>query len=239
MDYGWATTIHKAQGETVDKTLVLASPFDHRNLAYVALSRHRDDVQVFGSKEEFGDEKGLVQSLSRVEEKLLGQDYLQEGEERVLEPSGRLSRLKSRVEGLKSFLGQLKDEAQDLKDPTSLASLKSTPSAQVATDLCSRVLDLWSLKETGAYEAQAQDLLKVVGRVREANPEGWGLFKEGYQEQAKTVSRLEKRFEASPAPSPEVASWKEKDRSGLNPLSGSSYGRREGVRGRAFMEKST
>ena len=38
IDHGYAATIHKSQGVTVDQTLVLASPTMDRHLAYVALS---------------------------------------------------------------------------------------------------------------------------------------------------------------------------------------------------------
>ena len=40
----WAMTIHKAQGMTVDRTHVLATPGMDVHGSYVALSRHRDGV---------------------------------------------------------------------------------------------------------------------------------------------------------------------------------------------------
>ncbi|OFX02370.1 MAG: Ti-type conjugative transfer relaxase TraA, partial [Alphaproteobacteria bacterium RIFCSPLOWO2_02_42_7] len=45
-DQGWAITIHKSQGTTVDKTYVLASSSMTQNLSYVAMTRHRENVQV-------------------------------------------------------------------------------------------------------------------------------------------------------------------------------------------------
>src|SRR3546814_665542 len=42
VDHGYAATIHKAQGMTVDRAHVLATPGLDRHSAYVALSRHRD-----------------------------------------------------------------------------------------------------------------------------------------------------------------------------------------------------
>ena len=75
IDYGWAATIHKNQGFTADRAFYLASPHDSRNLAYVAMTRHRESVQVYGSKEEFGNAQGLVKSLSQSREKLLASDY--------------------------------------------------------------------------------------------------------------------------------------------------------------------
>ncbi|WP_299825378.1 AAA family ATPase [uncultured Roseobacter sp.] len=46
-DHGYAVTIHKSQGATVDQSYVLASRSMDRHLAYVAMTRHRDDVQIF------------------------------------------------------------------------------------------------------------------------------------------------------------------------------------------------
>ena len=46
VDHGYAATIHKSQGVTVDRTHVLATPGMDRHAAYVALSRHRDGVQL-------------------------------------------------------------------------------------------------------------------------------------------------------------------------------------------------
>ncbi|WP_299867604.1 AAA family ATPase [uncultured Roseobacter sp.] len=46
-DHGYAVTIHKSQGATVDQSYVLASRSMDRHLAYVAMTRHRDDMQLF------------------------------------------------------------------------------------------------------------------------------------------------------------------------------------------------
>lgn len=46
-DHGYAVTIHKSQGATVDQSFVLASRSMDRHLAYVAMTRHRDDMQLF------------------------------------------------------------------------------------------------------------------------------------------------------------------------------------------------
>ena len=48
LDYGYAATIHKSQGVTVDHTLVLGHGRMNRHAIYVALTRHRDSVTVFG-----------------------------------------------------------------------------------------------------------------------------------------------------------------------------------------------
>jgi Ti-type conjugative transfer relaxase TraA len=75
-DQGWAITIHKSQGTTVDHTYVLASYEMTQNLAYVAMTRHRENVQVFGSQLDFWRPEKLPEILSKSGEKLSAADYL-------------------------------------------------------------------------------------------------------------------------------------------------------------------
>ncbi len=46
-DHRYAVTIHKSQGATVDQSYVLASRSMDRHLAYVAMTRHREDMRLF------------------------------------------------------------------------------------------------------------------------------------------------------------------------------------------------
>jgi ATP-dependent exoDNAse (exonuclease V) alpha subunit len=40
IDHGYASTVHKAQGVTVDRAYVMASKGYNKHIAYVAMSRH-------------------------------------------------------------------------------------------------------------------------------------------------------------------------------------------------------
>jgi Ti-type conjugative transfer relaxase TraA len=75
-DQGWAITIHKSQGTTVDNTYLLASYEMTQNLAYVAMTRHRNNVHVFGSALDFWRPEKLPEVLSKSGEKLSAADYL-------------------------------------------------------------------------------------------------------------------------------------------------------------------
>ncbi|WP_166016381.1 Ti-type conjugative transfer relaxase TraA [Chelativorans multitrophicus] len=55
IDHGYATTIHKTQGATVDRAYVLASGTMDRHLTYVAMTRHRDGAQLYAGQDEFSD----------------------------------------------------------------------------------------------------------------------------------------------------------------------------------------
>jgi len=77
IDHGYAATIHKAQGMTVDRVHVLATPGLDRHSAYVALSRHRDAVDLHYGRDDFADQGKLVRTLSRERGKDMASDYLQ------------------------------------------------------------------------------------------------------------------------------------------------------------------
>ncbi|MGA2994818.1 Ti-type conjugative transfer relaxase TraA [Bradyrhizobium sp.] len=75
IDHGYAATIHKAQGMTVDRTHVLATPGMDAHSSYVALSRHRDWVELHYGRDDFAGRDRLVRTLSRDRAKDMASDY--------------------------------------------------------------------------------------------------------------------------------------------------------------------
>ncbi|MCX8570809.1 Ti-type conjugative transfer relaxase TraA [Aminobacter sp. MET-1] len=75
IDHGYATTIHKSQGSTVDQVKVLASLSLDRHLAYVALTRHRQDLALYYGRRSFAKMGGLEKVLSRTNTKETTLDY--------------------------------------------------------------------------------------------------------------------------------------------------------------------
>nr|WP_246339865.1 Ti-type conjugative transfer relaxase TraA [Ancylobacter tetraedralis] len=75
IDHGYAATIHKAQGMTVDRTHVLATPGLDAHSSYVALSRHRDGMELHYGRDDFADGDRLVRALSRDRAKDMVSDY--------------------------------------------------------------------------------------------------------------------------------------------------------------------
>jgi ATP-dependent exoDNAse (exonuclease V) alpha subunit len=73
--HGYALTLHKSQGQTVDFTLVKASRAMDAKALYVALTRHREDVQLYYEKKDFRSFKNLAAHFSRFEAKDLVKDY--------------------------------------------------------------------------------------------------------------------------------------------------------------------
>jgi Ti-type conjugative transfer relaxase TraA len=75
IDHGYAATVHKAQGVTVDRAHVLATPHMDRHAAYVGLTRHRDGVELHYAREDFADQARLARVLSRERAKDTSLDY--------------------------------------------------------------------------------------------------------------------------------------------------------------------
>ncbi|MCW0019244.1 Ti-type conjugative transfer relaxase TraA [Rhizobium sp. BT-226] len=53
VDHGYAATIHKSQGATVERTFVLATGMMDQHLTYVSMTRHRNRADLYAAKEDF------------------------------------------------------------------------------------------------------------------------------------------------------------------------------------------
>ena len=83
IDHGYAATVHKAQGVTVDRAHVLATPHMDRHAAYVGLTRHRDGVALHYAREDFADQTRLARVLSRERAKDTSLDYPDRGDDEL------------------------------------------------------------------------------------------------------------------------------------------------------------
>jgi UvrD-like helicase C-terminal domain len=117
--HGYAVTIHKSQGATVDCTYVLADPLMNRNASYVALTRHRDGVQVYTDRQTFADRDQLDRSLSRVPSKDLARDYAAAEIERH---AVRYASLADQVRSLRGQWQEIAGVAATIQDVSTTAS---------------------------------------------------------------------------------------------------------------------
>jgi ATP-dependent exoDNAse (exonuclease V) alpha subunit len=102
--HGYAATIHKAQGLTVDHSWVYASGFGwNKHLTYVAMTRHRHTCQLYADKATYKDMDGLNKQLGRFALKDSLLDF----------PLGFAERRGIEVKGLASFLTALRDKIRD------------------------------------------------------------------------------------------------------------------------------
>jgi hypothetical protein len=75
IDYGYAATIHKTQGTTVDRSFVLATRHFDKHTTYVSMSRHRDDVSLYYGRDQFNDFNELKDCCGRERPKHLVADF--------------------------------------------------------------------------------------------------------------------------------------------------------------------
>jgi len=75
LDHGYAATVHKSQGVTVDRSFVLASKRFDSHVSYVSMSRHRASADLYFSKEDFPNAKALTRHLSQSNHKEMTTDF--------------------------------------------------------------------------------------------------------------------------------------------------------------------
>ncbi|MCW6512273.1 AAA family ATPase [Lichenifustis flavocetrariae] len=78
--HGYAATIHKSQGATVDRAHLYCSPNLDRHAAYVAMTRHRDRLDLHWSRDSIPDRTRLAAILSRANLKDTSLDYAEDRE---------------------------------------------------------------------------------------------------------------------------------------------------------------
>ncbi|WP_066762347.1 Ti-type conjugative transfer relaxase TraA [Sphingobium sp. CCH11-B1] len=76
VDHGYAATIHKAQGMSVDRSHMLATPGMDRHGSYVGMTRHREGMALHYGRDDFKDDSKLVRILSRERTKDMASDYV-------------------------------------------------------------------------------------------------------------------------------------------------------------------
>ncbi|MFC3068439.1 Ti-type conjugative transfer relaxase TraA [Phenylobacterium soli] len=93
IDHGYAATIHKSQGVTVDRAHLLATGGLDRHATYVAMTRHRTEAILHYAREDFRSRGELTSTLSRERPKDTTLDYLDRyAARRGLEPEGPATR---------------------------------------------------------------------------------------------------------------------------------------------------
>jgi hypothetical protein len=131
--------VHKAQGSTVDRTYVLATPHFDRHTTYVALSRHRESATMFYGAADFGgrapaatEEKvkqQLTESLSRERSKDLVHDYLERDLAGSIDVERGIPALESAPQSVpkRNFMGEIDARRQAAADRW-VAKYKNGPS---------------------------------------------------------------------------------------------------------------
>ena len=95
--HGYAGTIYKGQGRTLDQTYLYHSEHWRSAASYVALSRHREKTELFVAREVASDLKQLARQMARLDERRAASQFFHAGEQpgpvRPLTPTELLARL--------------------------------------------------------------------------------------------------------------------------------------------------
>jgi Ti-type conjugative transfer relaxase TraA len=157
IDHGYAATVHKAQGMTVDRVHVLATPGLDRHAAYVALSRHRDSVDLHYGRDDFADRGKLVAALSRERGKDMASDYRPTPEPSRSPPRNPFAGLKIRAAPIVESQPTLLDKAVERYARAAAdivrmraANLEALPHQKVAFVEAGKALD--ALRPDGARD---------------------------------------------------------------------------------------
>jgi len=78
--HGYAGTIYKGQGRTLDQTYLYHSEHWRRAASYVALSRHREKAELFVARQTAHDLGTLARQMGRVEERRAASHFYRDGE---------------------------------------------------------------------------------------------------------------------------------------------------------------
>lgn len=84
INHGYALTLHKSQGQTVDRVFVLAGKLMDAYATYVGMTRHRDVANLYYCADEFKGFGDFQRSLSRLGVKDLVSDYHISDENRLI-----------------------------------------------------------------------------------------------------------------------------------------------------------
>jgi hypothetical protein len=94
--HGYAGTIYKGQGRTLDQTYLYHSEHWRSAASYVALTRHRDKAEVFAARNTAADVRELARQMARADNRKAASHYYQAGgnaagestsQSRALEPA--------------------------------------------------------------------------------------------------------------------------------------------------------
>ncbi len=172
IDHGYAATIHKAQGMTVDRAHVLATPGMDSHSAYVAISRHRDGLALHYGRDDFADQSKLVRTLSRERGKDMASDYKPEqafAELRGISFRERIVAMVRQVpKRVKSIFGNFRPQASQLEPLPPLANTQNDQ--RRAVERFARALgDIGTMQVQGLPVLPHQkDALEKAGKALEA-----------------------------------------------------------------------
>ena len=183
IDHGYASTIHKSQGVTVDHGHLLASDGLDRHAAYVGMSRHRETLAVHYGADDFKDRDQLTRTLGRERAKDTTLDYgdafaerrgLARSEIRVSpEMAKPAERAPSRFAGFKPKPAADRAVGERAPAPAPAAALQRRELTEGVRGYARAFADVERMGRDGLPVLAHQDLAlkRAWGAIRAASPE--------------------------------------------------------------------
>lgn len=172
IDHGYATTIHKSQGVTVDRTFVLASPGLDRHAAYVAMTRHRETAELFWGRDDFQDRDALFARLSRARAKDMALDWFEErqkGGAGVSAPSPSQTRADAALERARVLFAGMRELLQAAARGLAFEGLRLPAGPDRSGDVeRDRAIELHALRHSELARAGARPLPHQLEAARAA-----------------------------------------------------------------------
>ncbi|WP_227339774.1 Ti-type conjugative transfer relaxase TraA [Sphingopyxis sp. P8] len=198
IDHGYAATIHKAQGMTVDRVQLLATPGVDSHSTYVALSRHREQVSLYYGRDDFASQSKLIRVASRERGKDMASDY------KVAEAMKVVESKRSMFDGLKLTVPRkaLEEPAPKLRRDSRLSEVKISARAldpapahsalDKAVERFARVTkEIVDVRRAGGKELphELDSYRKAFGEVDALRPGGASDLREAFGKSYKLASQ--------------------------------------------------
>jgi Ti-type conjugative transfer relaxase TraA len=112
-DHGYALTVHKEQGASVDRAYPLATPGMDRSLSYVSMTRHKEEVNLYAAREDFRNYDQLAARMGRENRKESTLDYLDKAAMKSRDSTAAEQIKPKEAEARTVERGQAKQESND------------------------------------------------------------------------------------------------------------------------------
>ena len=157
--HGYAGTIYKVQGSTLDQTYLYHSEHWRSAASYVALTRHRDKAELFASHDVAEDLKQLARQMARVDDRRAASAFYENGIAPAAEPTIAAPAAPAGDQSMSKYqpLEQAAREAQEAADAEA-HRLEGLPKANA--DRLARQFEAMARQEKArlAFEAEQKRL---------------------------------------------------------------------------------